>query len=84
MKIKVYCVFDVVAEIHMAPFVASLDAVASRSFATCVNDERHAFYSNPADYFLVKIGEFDQTSGVLEAFEVPRRVCSGVDVAEDR
>lgn len=72
-----YSVFDVVAGAYMAPSMAVNDNVAQRSFAANFGGDNPIFALNPADFRLMKVGEFSPESGNIVACE-PVLVCDGV------
>lgn len=77
MKHGVYTVFDDAAKAHFPPFTSTNDAVAIRHFSLQVNDPESPIGRNPGDYTLVRAGEFDDVSGVVQGAMAPSRVVGG-------
>lgn len=65
MKFNVYSVYDQCAERYLPPFFMSADSVAIRAFINAVSDNTHEFNRNRSDYFLFRIGQFDDDTAVL-------------------
>lgn len=80
MKLDVYAVRDAAVGAFMQPFFARSKGEAIRSFTLAVQDEKHDFYRNPADFALFKLGMWDDTSGELEySPEFPEKVISALE-----
>lgn len=78
MKHKMFTVYDSKAEVYMRPFFARADGEATRMFAASVADPNHQFGSNPADYTLFAIGEYDDDSARFTQYEVFTNLGNGV------
>ena len=65
MKLGVYSVYDDKAVCYARPFFATNNAVACRSFASAVSAQApdNALATNPGDYKLFRLGEFDDSCG---------------------
>lgn len=60
-----YAIRDIKAG-YLTPMVDINDDVAKRNFANAVvNNPTTCFYSNPEDFALFKIGEYDDDIGVI-------------------
>jgi len=79
MEYHVYTVHDSKAEAYLQPFFFKNDAVALRGFKQLVNQDGHQFNTNPEDYTLVVIGEYDETIGVLKSTD-HRAIATGLQV----
>lgn len=79
MRLKLYAVYDHTARIHTAPFTARNDEEATRGFAQAVNTPGHQFGLYPADFNLFYLGEFDDSTGVIEP-ATPSSVVNGLHV----
>ena len=66
MKHKIYSVHDAKAEAYMQPFLIPNEAMAIRACENLVNTLDHQFSTNPEDYVLFGLGEFDDQTGLLE------------------
>lgn len=62
-KLNFYAVFDKKAETYNAPVVIVNDAVAIRQIIACMRDVDSLFNRFPEDFALVKVAEFDQSTG---------------------
>lgn len=65
----------------MAPFADANDAVAMRSFASLVANDKTAYHYYPADFSLYFVGQFESDSGALLIYD-RRLVCEAVDVLD--
>lgn len=66
MKLNMYAIFDDKAKTFTQPIFRTQDGMASRDFATLVNDENSPFSKYPGDYTLFKIGVFDDGTSEVE------------------
>lgn len=62
MSSSLYVVYDEVAELYTAPLTLKNDNVAMRWF-----QEKMQKASDPTDYKLYKIGEYDENTGLIVA-----------------
>lgn len=76
MKLQAYSVYDVVASVYSHPFYTVNDAVAVRDFTSAALDPQSKLYANPADFRLCKIGEFDDSVGMLLPLDQPQVLVS--------
>ena len=53
------------------------DASAVRGFSIAMKNDVSAMSKSPEDFRLWKIGEFDQDTGKLSAYDVPVLLCDG-------
>mgnify|MGYP000326738420 CR=1 FL=1 len=65
MKLNIYSIYDTAAAAYMRPFFLQSDAQAKRAFSDIATDAEHAVGQHPEDYFLVRIGVFDDATGKL-------------------
>lgn len=65
MKLRVFCVYDIKAEMFSPPFVKGTIGEAVRDFQDLVNNQDTTIARHPGDYKLCCIGEFDNVSGSL-------------------
>lgn len=59
MKLYAYSIRDVKAATWGTPFFMKNDATAKRAFYNLVNDPQSTVHRNPEDYFLHRIGSWD-------------------------
>jgi len=65
MKVVICSVFDKIAGTYGMPFFAQLDKLALRSFSTAVNTPGSYLHTNPSDFDLFHIGQFDDETGAF-------------------
>lgn len=65
MKQIVFSVFDTKAECYLPPFTFPAIGQGVRMFVDICTDDSHPVGKHYADYRLCRIGEFDDTEGVL-------------------
>lgn len=62
----IFTVFDSKANAFLLPFFSQNERVAVRQFTTTCRSDGHPFNDNPADYTLYYLGDFDDTSGLIQ------------------
>lgn len=67
MILNVMSVYDSVAQYFGSPFVVKSVGEAERSFIDACADDRTAFFSHPEDYRLMRIGNFNDSDGLIES-----------------
>ena len=81
MLIRLYSVYDRVAQIYAEPFVSPNDATAARAFNIVQSNPESMLYASPADFQLWYLGSLDNHSGELLSFDdpatEPHKVCDG-------
>ena len=80
MRHRAFCIFDQKAKAYMTPFFMSEVGMATRSFTDMVNKEDHPLASHPEDYVLFEVGQFDDTTGLLSAYDGPELVVTALQV----
>lgn len=65
MIIEIYSVKDKAVNAFLQPFFSPTLGSAVRSLQTVVNDENHEFAKHVNDYTLFKLGDFDDTTGLI-------------------
>lgn len=73
---KVYSIYDKVAKECGPLFTAKNDDVAVRNFKNLLVSER---VSNPSDYMLYNLGEFDPDQPILVGFGVPNFINTNLE-----
>lgn len=79
MKMGLYSLRDTLLGVYLAPFPARADIEAKRQIAASLADPsmgRSSIVTNPGDYQLFCLGVFEDTTGVLDAPDGPRAVCT--------
>ena len=70
-----YAVFDRKAEIYSQPFLEIKDGTAIRAVQDIViNNKDHSFAKHPSDFSLHRLGEFDETTGVITGKPKPEKI----------
>ncbi len=86
MRLRAFSIFDQKAKAYMAPFFYGEVGQATRAFTDMVNKPDHTLGMHPEDYVLFEVGQFDDTTGRLEAYVGPELVVAALQVisgAED-
>lgn len=81
---KVYSVFDSKAEAYTLPFFADTAGVATRMFMDATGDANSNFCKYPEDYTLFEIGEFEERTGELIAYEVLKSLGTALEYVAQR
>lgn len=65
--IKIYVIYDMVADFYSQPFYLKNDLIAKREITTLVNDQSqpNIFNTNTKDKVLYSIGEFDENTAEI-------------------
>ena len=75
MKLKIYSLYDLKAQIYSHPYYSLNDSVALRTFLQMGQDPTSTVHHYPDDFKLYRIGDFDDATGVLtpeHPFEILR------------
>lgn len=72
--IKIYTVYDTVADIYSQPFYLKNNEIAKREIKNLVNDnsQPNLFNTNIEDKILYLIGEFDENKAIITPLEHER------------
>lgn len=70
MKQHIFAIYDSKAFSFISPFFFPTPEMAIRIFQGCANEPGHMFCKHPHDFNLYHIGEFDDSTGELEAYEL--------------
>lgn len=68
MIMKIFCVYDAAVDAYMQPFFLRSKGEAARMWTDTVNDPKTQFHQHPKDFTLFEIGDFDETTGVVQAY----------------
>ena len=66
MNIRIYTIRDAKAECYLPPFTFRTDGEAVRAFDDSVQKPGTALHDHPEDFFLYRVGCFNQESGKVE------------------
>ena len=64
MKNGIFSIYDTKLQAYLAPFTAANNQVAIREFSQYANREGSPFQKHPADYQLIRVGDWDDDSGL--------------------
>lgn len=82
MTLNIYTVLDVKAGSYMLPFPMQNDGLAVRAMQDLTNDPDHVFCKHANDFFLYKVGTWDDQDGNISGFKVPQRIASMHDIRD--
>lgn len=66
-KLIICTIYDSKAEAYLVPFTMRSEAEAVRAFGDHASQAGTPVNQHPEDYFLYKVGSFDQNTGVITA-----------------
>ena len=69
MKLHAMAVYDVKVEAYLAPFFARTLGEAERFWRDMLSNKEGPFGKHPEDYQLFRVGEFDESTGLLVGVE---------------
>ena len=81
---QMFTVYDEKAGAYIHPFFMATTGMALRVFHDSCRDSNHAFNRNPEDYTLFHIGQFDDTSGLVEPFSTPVSLGLAINFVNDK
>jgi len=84
MKHKIYSVYDQKAEAYLPPFFLPAKGVAIRTFSEACNDPEHQFGKYPADYTLMELGTFDDSTALIDPYSPAITIGTGVEFQETK
>ncbi len=82
MRLRAFSIFDQKAKAYMSPFFMSEVGMATRSFTDMVNKDDHPLGAHPEDYVLYEVGQFDDSTGLLAAYDGPELVITALQVVQ--
>lgn len=65
MEMKIFTVYDNVAEVYLRPFFCLNTGEAIRTFSDLVNDPNTPFAKHPTDYALYELGGYNDMNGLV-------------------
>lgn len=72
---KIYSMYDEKAEAFNRPFIFSTHGQATRAFSDGLHDPQSNLAKHYEDYSLYCIGEFNESTGKVDAIVPPELVC---------
>ena len=82
MKINVYSIFDEAAKAYITPFFMQNNALATRAFKDQCNTPGSQIASNPEQFVLFHIAEYDDSTGTIVPRDTPRSLGRGNEYSE--
>lgn len=79
---KLYVIFDSKAQVYTAPMIQRNSAEFIRGFGTVVNDGKSSYSLYPEDYIAFEIGEYDERTGSINAYNEPISVVRAIDLVK--
>ncbi|AXH73783.1 MAG: nonstructural protein [Microviridae sp.] len=71
---QVLAIKDQKADYFLDPMVMKTIGEGERQFQQIASDPKTLLYTNPEDFVLFHVGEFDTTTGVLTTLPVPKSI----------
>ena len=84
MKLNAYTIYDVASGVYMRPFFSQADGQAIRGFKDIATDADHEVGKHPEDYTLYRIGDFNDTNGLLRGEELEKLMTGLEAVSQSR
>lgn len=78
MKKKIYAIRDTKADAFWTPIFSQNHATALRSFESSVREEGSALAKHAEDYQMYYLGEFDESTGIVEGVP-PEHLANAID-----
>jgi hypothetical protein len=69
-----YSLFDAKAAAYLQPFLSKTDSTATRSVRQALDDENAPMARFPEDFCLVRLGSFDENTGIIAGLDGPPEV----------
>lgn len=82
MKVQMFTIYDKKMQIHQQPFVAINRATMMRTIADGLKRNDSMMSRFPVDYEIYKIGEFDETTGMITPLPEREFICVLEDLIE--
>jgi len=79
-KLKMFSPFDSKLQVWMNPMFYLHTGQAERMWTDLVNDGQSLPSKHPEDFVLYQVGEFDDTTGMINSIHPPVQVCSSVSL----
>ena len=74
MQFQIFAIHDSKAQAYFAPFFLPTAAMAVRVFSDMANDVNNNVGKHPEDFTLFHLGEWDDSTAVLEPFSSPTMI----------
>ena len=80
-KTILFAVRDSKAGFYGVPFSKRSRGEAERDFVSLRRDQQTKVAQFPEDYDLFEVGEYDELSGKITAYETPKHMMKAIDIA---
>lgn len=77
---RIYAMYDEAAAVYSRPMFMVNDATAVRNFVNACLHEDSQMYSNPADFTLFYLGEWDDVTGLFSQEDVSVNLGNGLQL----
>lgn len=74
MKKQLFVLKDRVVDTYIRPFTATNEIEAQRMLVVLLQSDDNHLHHHPDDFSLYHIGEFDQATGIINAFPEPEYI----------
>lgn len=81
-ELKVFSIFDRVADSYNTPFFLANDALAVRTFTDLVNDPSSSIFRHSGDFALFSLGSFYPSTGTFNLSE-PQFIVNASSLVRD-
>lgn len=82
MKVNIYTIVDLAAQTHLKPFCFPTDRDAIQGFKHAISLDDSQYAQAPADYNLLRIGQFDILSGTVCPLDEKLTVARALDLLD--
>jgi len=80
MIINLYAIYDSKAEAYLMPFFMQNDGILHRTALDTLQDPSSLFAKHPEDYIMYHLGTYDDQSGLVLPFDVPKVLWKFIDL----
>lgn len=82
MDKNLYTIYDKKSELYAPPFVELTDGTAIRVVTDLLNNSNSPFAKYPSDYTLVKVGSYDELTGIPSGDTPPETIMEILTIKE--
>lgn len=80
MKLQIFSVRDIAADVYDRPFFAVSIGAARRGFGDAVNTKDNPLAAHPEDYELYHLGIFDDNAATFDLLPRPQQIATGSEL----
>lgn len=79
MKLEMFAIYDSAAGCYRSPMFFQSAGLAIRAFGDAVKDDnpKNELHVHAGDFYLRRIGEFEDTTGAIAPLEAPQTLITG-------